>query len=202
MAARPVRAGKYDHSHAPVDCLYWDHITVSREADNHGPVKCCYCGKDFPDPVWPNTQQVVCSRACTVAASYRRHRETKLDRQKQYRKEHPEKVLISKRKYNHSDKGKLAQARYQNTHDDVSAYLLRYKSDPHVRAIQLSRQASRKLLLKSRPRQCEECGRTGSGRQVQCHHKDGNPLNRDISNLEWLCIPCHSNRHSECVFIE
>ena len=42
---------------------------------------------------------------------------------------------------------------------------------------------------------CERCGLTewnGSPIVLQLHHKDGNPLNNNLSNLEILCPNCHS----------
>lgn len=41
---------------------------------------------------------------------------------------------------------------------------------------------------------CSECKTTES---LECHHKDFNFLNNQISNLTWLCRKCHSKIHSE-----
>lgn len=41
------------------------------------------------------------------------------------------------------------------------------------------------------PGPCERCA--GPGQIV--HHKDENPWNNDLSNLERLCRPCHINHH-------
>lgn len=163
-------------------------------------MQCCYCGTEFPDPVWPNTQGKACSIKCMKRASANRRRAFTAVRQKQYRQDHPERALATKRKYNNSEKGRLAQKRYQQTHDQVSRYLERYRSDPHIREIQQSRAKSRKLLRKIRPIRCEACGLEAPARRIHCHHKDDNPLNRDIANLQWLCITCHNDAHSEFVF--
>ena len=39
---------------------------------------------------------------------------------------------------------------------------------------------------------CELCG---SNRNVDVHHKDGNPQNNNINNLQRLCRSCHSKIH-------
>ena len=51
---------------------------------------------------------------------------------------------------------------------------------------------------------CEKCGLKVSNRfdrmYIHCHHKDGDKLNNDFSNLQCLCIKCHSQvneRHKE-----
>ena len=49
----------------------------------------------------------------------------------------------------------------------------------------IGRQQARRLLP---PQPCQQCGET---RQSQIHHKDGNPLNNDLGNLERLCLWCN-----------
>lgn len=39
---------------------------------------------------------------------------------------------------------------------------------------------------------CEICG---SNRNVDVHHKDGNPQNNDLTNLQRLCRSCHIKAH-------
>jgi len=50
-------------------------------------------------------------------------------------------------------------------------------------------------------KQCERCGKIGiknetSGHwNLDIHHKDGNPLNNSLENLEVLCRSCHEKHH-------
>ncbi|MBO5968444.1 MAG: HNH endonuclease [Clostridia bacterium] len=39
---------------------------------------------------------------------------------------------------------------------------------------------------------CEKCG---SNQNVDVHHKDGNPLNNSLDNLQRLCRSCHTKIH-------
>lgn len=43
---------------------------------------------------------------------------------------------------------------------------------------------------------CERCGTT-EGRRLSRHHKDGNPLNNERSNVAILCLSCHTTTHWE-----
>src|SRR5690606_6935812 len=51
---------------------------------------------------------------------------------------------------------------------------------------------SRRQAAKIRAKQCANCG---SGSRLQVHHRDGNPLNNDPSNLITLCASCHMRLH-------
>lgn len=48
-----------------------------------------------------------------------------------------------------------------------------------------------RMLMPEGP--CEMCG---SDKNVDVHHKDGNPQNNDISNLQRLCRSCHYRIHN------
>lgn len=41
----------------------------------------------------------------------------------------------------------------------------------------------------------EVCSKCCSTEDVQIHHKDRNPINNDISNVEFLCRVCHNIEH-------
>jgi len=50
-------------------------------------------------------------------------------------------------------------------------------------------------LIKERGRICENCGNNewmGFPISLELHHKDGNSVNNNLSNLELLCPNCHS----------
>ena len=55
----------------------------------------------------------------------------------------------------------------------------------------------KEALSKSKGK-CEECGIDLLKEEIrpECHHKDGNSRNNDISNIEVLCPNCHS-KHKE-----
>jgi 5-methylcytosine-specific restriction endonuclease McrA len=42
------------------------------------------------------------------------------------------------------------------------------------------------------PKVCKRCG---SWEGLQVHHKNGNHKDNTPSNLEWLCVNCHSRAH-------
>ena len=41
---------------------------------------------------------------------------------------------------------------------------------------------------------CEMCAKTNC--KLHVHHKDHNPLNNELSNLQTLCVSCHKLSHS------
>lgn len=54
-----------------------------------------------------------------------------------------------------------------------------------------SRQRARKMIPNA---PCAICGKEG---YTEVHHKDGNPMNNDLSNLVRLCKSCHAKQHRE-----
>jgi len=42
---------------------------------------------------------------------------------------------------------------------------------------------------------CERCNNTK--KRIEVHHKDGNPYNNELSNLEVLCVQCHNDEHKK-----
>jgi len=52
-----------------------------------------------------------------------------------------------------------------------------------------SRNKARRLLEKStRARKCVGCG---SVTKLEVHHKDSNPMNNSLGNLQWRCTKCN-----------
>ena len=51
------------------------------------------------------------------------------------------------------------------------------------------RKAAQRLIL------AIQCIRCGGQKTLQRHHKDKNPLNNDVMNLEVLCQSCHKAEH-------
>jgi hypothetical protein len=158
---------------------------------------CKHCGKEFPDPTWPNTKQIYCSSRCNKAAWNKAHREELRLKWKEYQVRCRVKRLQSQRKYNKSAKGIHCKIKYYEAHKKelFAAQLQAYKSDPHVRALYRSRELGRELLKKLKvPKVCNDCGAT---ERIECHHRNFNSLDNDPTNLVWLCKQCHSLRHSD-----
>lgn len=54
-----------------------------------------------------------------------------------------------------------------------------------------------KEIVKERDQyKCQECDRYAQGSIGHVHHKDGNPMNDDLENLELLCEDCHRKTES------
>jgi len=49
-------------------------------------------------------------------------------------------------------------------------------------------------LIKSRGNVCQKCGYS-KYEILQVHHKDRNPLNNELENLELICPNCHFEEH-------
>lgn len=59
----------------------------------------------------------------------------------------------------------------------------------------------KKLIESGRECKCEICGiKDWQNKSIilQVHHKDGNPKNNDLSNLQILCPNCHSQTDNYC----
>jgi 5-methylcytosine-specific restriction endonuclease McrA len=52
----------------------------------------------------------------------------------------------------------------------------------------------RKNLRQERAKTCEVCS---SQYAVVAHHRDTNPRNNNVSNLQWLCASCHKKAHDK-----
>src|SRR5207247_10849310 len=144
-----------------------------------------------------NVTQKYCSILCMKRAWADRHRDQLREKWQKYQQRYRRKVLLTKRKYNTSPKGREAQKRYMaiNRSRLFAKYLHRYHTDPKLKAIHLSRGKANKLLRKSgRLRVCEGCG--GMPARLYAHHKNENPLDNRLRNLGYLCSRCHAEAHS------
>jgi len=54
-----------------------------------------------------------------------------------------------------------------------------------------SRICQRALRRSSRPEVCTWCGVSASVERLEAHHRDHNPENCVLVNLQWLCRDCH-----------
>ena len=54
-----------------------------------------------------------------------------------------------------------------------------------------AQQGRKRALRRFELSACERCGKPGNDR----HHRDGNPINNEASNIESLCRSCHVKHH-------
>ena len=159
---------------------------------------CPICESVFIPKPWPNTRQKFCSLKCSKRDWYNRHPEEIKEKNRRYAQNYRDRLLATKRAWNRSPSGRAKKKLWyqKNRAKRVRLFLDRYRSDPTTRAVQSSRMKSRKILKGSGvPMRCKVCG---SGGKLHCHHINFNALDRNLSNLMWVCIDCHGDIHSEC----
>jgi len=152
------------------------------------------------DPVdnsWPHQHKVYCKRSCYLAAYRRNNHDLLNEKSREWAHANRSARLSIQRRWNNSEKGLEYKRRWHEAHisERTRRYLARYHTDEMIKVLQNSRQKSRTKLIRSgAPRVCNTCG---TDARLHCHHIDWNPLNRELSNLEWQCVPCHALLHSE-----
>jgi len=94
----------------------------------------------------------------------------------------------------------MERKRYGATLEDRTAYSKRAFCDQQCMAIWqegrirvASDKAGRRQSVKARKSVCERCSST---RALHVHHKDENPRNNSVLNLQTLCASCHRLSHS------
>ncbi len=158
--------------------------------------KCQKCRKSFTFE-WPASHAKYCSKECRLAGYRKANRKKLAEKSREWVEKNRLRRLEIQRKWNNSPKGKASKAKWygKNKQVVVKKFLAQYRGDEQFRKESRGRTNSRKYLVKSgRKRECERCGST---ERLQCHHKDENPTNRSLDNLQWLCNGCHSFVHSE-----
>lgn len=166
-------------------------------------MQCAQCNTSFPDPVWPATRQLYCSLRCGQAAWRTKHRELVNLRSREWTVHNRERRLANQRKWNNSPKGLESKRRWheKNISRRCREYLAQYHAEEAVRKLQWTRAKSRKKLIRSGVEmKCYKC--SSPPPKLHCHHKDLDPFNQDLTNLEWLCFRCHAFVHSEAGRIE
>lgn len=145
-------------------------------------ITCPVCQTKFPFPEWPNTKQKYCSSKCTKKA-------WKLNHPK-YKWNNPEKERQIKRRWNWSEAGKAYRKQWYELHKkEINKKAIDTKEK---RQMIYSRNKAHEKLVKTVPPICINCS---SNYNINCHHKDFNPFNNNLSNLEWLCKKCHTDKH-------
>ena len=56
--------------------------------------------------------------------------------------------------------------------------------------------SARQILLNVLGNKCNSCGSTEN---LEIHHKDKNPKNSDIRNIELVCHNCHLKKHGKSI---
>lgn len=157
---------------------------------------CAQCQKEF-DIVWPATRSKYCSSDCWRIGYRNENRRRLVQKSTQWAKNNRLRRLEIQRKWNNSPQGLAYKQRWHEKRKKLRTkrFLEQYHSSVELRSTLRARNKSRKILLRSgRKRECSRCQTTS---KLHCHHKDENPFNMELSNLEWLCPSCHAFVHSE-----
>lgn len=159
--------------------------------------QCIICSTEFTtDKFHPGKK--FCSRKCLLVDWRNRHREQINEYSRNRAKTAPKVRSEIGRKYHASEKG---QARYKLWRDANKERIMqkmheRWKNDPHVKAVQASRQKANALLKKA-PNVPYVCNGCDSRKRLHAHHKNLDPFNNSLDNLMWLCHWCHARIHAE-----
>lgn len=118
-----------------------------------------------------------------VRARVHKHRETNIERIREYDRNRPNKKerLKKERQAIYADEKRLAKYREQKRE---WGYKNRHKRNAHNK---LKRAIKKGIIIK--PKYCQLCGKTNC--EIQGHHYDYNkPL-----EVIWVCTECHGNLH-------
>lgn len=152
---------------------------------------CPQCAETFELKPWPTVKMKYCSKDCMRRAWYERNRERVNAKTKQWCKDHRELRLEVQRRWNAKSRSKELKRVWQLS--NYKAWYAKMKAAGGVKFIN-ARGTSRRRLISHRPeRQCVCRGEHGG--RIECHHKDGNPFNTALENLEWRCHRHHRLWH-------
>lgn len=156
-------------------------------------MRCQHCKTSFKKRVWPATGNKYCSKSCIRAAWYQRNKSTVNKKAKEWCQQHPDLRLEVQRRWNAKESSKAQKrAWYQKNAARLYAEM---KARGDLKFV-TARTTSRRQLLGAQPdKQCT-CPPPHGGR-IECHHKDYNPLNTNLENLEWRCFFHHRGMHGQ-----
>ena len=154
---------------------------------------CQYCSADYPDPVWPRTRSKYCSTDCNKRAYYDRHKDRLVAKAYQWCKDNRKKRLEVQRRWNATEGAKRSKQKWLDANKGKI-----YDKIKATGGIPLStaRGTSLRRLKRHQPHKLCVEPPPHKGR-IECHHKDGNPFNTHVSNLEWRCKQHHVSVHRE-----
>lgn len=152
---------------------------------------CPHCSAEFTPTPWPATHQTYCSRRCMKQAYYQRHRVRLGVKTRDWCQRNRATRLAVQRRWNASTSAKRRKkAWYQQNYQRMYAAL---KARGGVKIITARGTSLRRLKRHQPDRQCV-CAPPHKGR-IECHHRDGNPFNTQLENLEWRCTSHHVQVH-------
>ena len=154
-------------------------------------MRCPTCQAEFERKPWPATHQTYCSIPCMKRAYYLRHKSRIDARTKRWCREHRDLRLEVQRRWNAKASAKVAKRVWQRAH--YKAWYAAYKANGGI-PLNTARGTSRRRLVRHQPEKICVCRGRHEGR-IECHHKDGNPFNTLLSNLEWRCLRHHRMKH-------
>ena len=154
---------------------------------------CANCGKRFRRPAWPATRSKYCNVQCNKAAYGKRHKKRLNAKAREWRAANPARSREIKRKWNNSARGTAIRADWY--HRNAKAVYQRFLKRGGLALVRTRELSRRKLLATGKAKRCVRKG-PHRGR-IECHHKDGDPFNRRLRNLLWLCVEHHREHHRE-----
>lgn len=156
------------------------------------PKLCIICGTSYS----PNSSR---QKVCKICLPKYRHdfkykwRQDHLEQDNATRKKwywnNLEKVREIKCRWNWGKGVEYRKKYYANKKEEVKKHLEQYKEKTTSRI-----KANRIIKENGIERICSECG---SIKKVQIHHKDFNPFNNSISNLDLVCLKHHILIHRQ-----
>lgn len=154
---------------------------------------CPVCRTRFARRAWPATRHIYCSSRCMKHAYYLRHKPALDARARRWCREHRELRLEVQRRWNASAQAKASKRAWAKR--NYARPYAQWKREGTLKFV-YARVTSRRRLLRSQPNGRCACAPPHEGK-LECHHKDGNPLNTALSNLEWRCFFHHRSGHGK-----
>lgn len=152
---------------------------------------CPQCRQPFEQKPWPAQTMKYCTVACMKRAWYLRNKEEVHRRiRERCRANRPQRLEVQRR-WNAKPRSKELKQAWQRAH--YKEWYARIK-DTGAAAVINARTRSRQHLKKYQPDKACVCPPPHRGR-IECHHKDFNPFNTDVTNLEWRCHYHHQEAH-------
>lgn len=152
---------------------------------------CPQCQQPFDLKPWPAVRMKYCSKPCMQRAWYLRNKPRVYAQTKAWCVRNRELRLEVQRRWNEKASAKRAKRRWAR--ENYARMYAQWKQDGTIKLIS-ARTTSRRRLFRHKPIKKCVCRGKHEGR-IECHHKDGNPLNTTLTNLEWRCFLHHRRGH-------
>lgn len=152
---------------------------------------CPHCRTRFVPAPWPSTHQRYCSSTCSRRAWYERNVEQHAERTKEWCRTHRPRRLEIQRRWNATPEAIAQKRAWQRAH--YKAWYAQMKATGGLRVVYARVTSLRRLKRHNPLKQCV-CPPPHRGR-IECHHRDGDPFNTALENLEWQCHAHHQQAH-------